>query len=43
MTHPQATTLPEGPYEQAITHVVGIVIACSYIKKKKNQGDSMNV
>lgn len=28
-THPQATTVPDGPNAQAITQVVGIVTACS--------------
>ena len=30
LTYPHATTEPDGPYEQAITHVVGIDTACSY-------------
>ena len=29
-TYPQATTVPDGPYAQAITHVVGMVTACSW-------------
>lgn len=28
-THPQATVDPDGPYEQDITHVVGMETACS--------------
>ena len=34
---PQATTFCEGPYAQAMTQVVGIVIACSLFVVKASQ------